>query len=252
MTRNIIRVFTAIILLFASMGFSRIQSTELLKQMVKFDQNYIPALALTNEGEREPSQKALQRLTKFWENFSVQYYNYETPDTSWQSDVSQITKSIAKANIDMRQNKSLAQIHNDLESIRLTFMNLRKRNDISYFPDHLTAFHGPMEHFLNIINKRKSGSLSETDIRDLSNLYPDIQKLWKTVMKASLPTDLFGFNQQQTKQATDLIKQDGKIIQNLGTALRHNNQTEIIANSKRLKYNFVKLYLMFGDFHGLK
>lgn len=253
MTNKLILLFIAMGAFTITTGFTKDPfPSDILKKMVTFDRYYIPALALTNQGEKEKSQKALKRLTKFWEEFTVHFYNYPNSGKKWQSSINQITRSLAKANQDMQQGKDLKVIHNDLESIRTIFWHIRKRNDVNYFPDYLTAFHDPMETLVSIVKGKKPDSLTKSDIRNISGLLPKIEQLWHSVMQAPVQEKLFNLNNHQVDKIRHDENEVNKNILNLKKALQKKDKSDIINSTVQIKPYFVKIYLMFGDFHDFK
>jgi len=56
----------------------------ILADMVKFDEVYIPVLALTMQNKIGKSLIAMKRLKKHWKEFEGKYYHYHFNDRNWE------------------------------------------------------------------------------------------------------------------------------------------------------------------------
>ncbi|MBD3275371.1 MAG: hypothetical protein GF372_08685, partial [Candidatus Marinimicrobia bacterium] len=65
--------------------------SDLVQAMAEFDKNYIPALALTNQGQQSQSVHAIRRLRTDWAQFKISYQKgYESDSQQWQQDMQAI------------------------------------------------------------------------------------------------------------------------------------------------------------------
>ncbi|MEW6185833.1 MAG: hypothetical protein AB1585_08865 [Thermodesulfobacteriota bacterium] len=224
-------------------------SAGLIDDMVLLDRDYIPALALTNQPDKPEMQvkEAFSRLEKAWEQFqkSLSKADRETPVL--QTALKEAEKNIQEAKKMLARGKR-HDAHEALEGLRTGFWKARSTMGIDYLPDHLTAFHDPMEGFYDkAVAIKQSGG----DPSSLKPLLSHLSTLWSEVEKRNLDRRLFGFNEEKASNYEDMVKQEGKILVQLSQLLASGNQEALVKTAGSLKGNFARLYLLFGNFSGL-
>ncbi|MBF0280809.1 MAG: hypothetical protein HQM13_23660 [SAR324 cluster bacterium] len=224
----------------------------LQRDMVSFDQAYIPALALTSQEKSGPSKKAMELLKSNWSGFKKNYYDKNRKDFSWKKDFDHIDELILKADRIVKSGKNLKDAHEELEGIRNVFLALRQRNGINYFVDYLTEFHEPMEGIVLSALKKTPETLTSENVNTIRNLLPQTISLWEKIQKDSFDQELFRFNDSKITQMKKLMKSEGMALEQLQNALEGSDHALLIKRSVAIKPNFAKLFMMFGDFETLK
>ena len=81
--------------------------------------------------------------------------------------------------------------HEALEMVRIAFWKARSDMGIDYLLDLLTAFHEPMEAFVDLAEKPGA------DPAKLKSLLAELSEKWTIVEKAKLDTKLFGLKRRE-------------------------------------------------------
>ncbi len=124
-------------------------------------QPYREALYLTNKKAQQESEKAITQAKQLWADVVQRYAAGPPVPYDRDEKFSAITKEVAavleKASQEISE-KALAKAHDTLEDARDLISELRKRNGVVVFSDHMNAYHEEMEHILNDGEKTLSGS----------------------------------------------------------------------------------------------
>ncbi len=225
----------------------------LTNDFARLDRAYIPVLFLTNMNKPDPSKKSDARLKIEWSNFKNKYYEYNKVDPQWSKDFDKVDQSIMKADKIISSGGDLIKAHEILETIRYTFINTRRRNNIDYYIDHITDFHNPMEHIVLRANKKTPKTLTNKDIKFIEESLPKVLKLWDAIKNAKFDNDLFLFNKEKETKMQDIIKAETNALKDLENALNNkSNKENIIKTAIGIKKNFALLFKLFGDFKGLE
>lgn len=112
---------------------------------------YRVALFRTNSKAQLESEQAIMKTSQAWQGLMAQYakappapYNLDNSFAKTLSDVSDV---YAKASSEI-QEKKLVEAHETLEKARDLMAEMRRRNGVIVFSDHMNAYHSEMEHML--------------------------------------------------------------------------------------------------------
>jgi hypothetical protein len=112
---------------------------------------YRVALFRTNSQAQPESEQAIARTSQEWQALIAQYakappapYNR---DASFAKTLEDVAAVYAKASTEI-QAKTLTQAHETLEKARDLMAELRRRNGVVVYSDHMNAYHAEMEHML--------------------------------------------------------------------------------------------------------
>ena len=113
--------------------------------------SYRMALFQTNKNDAEKSEKANMSFLKKWEQIQKTYSDNPpevySADSKWQSTLTAVSQ-IAEKGAEQIKNGSLEEAHETLEQIRDELSELRKRNSVIAFSDHVNKYHEVMEEVL--------------------------------------------------------------------------------------------------------
>ena len=223
-------------------------SSDLVTDMVHFDQVYIPVLALTSEEKVEPARRAMAMLEPEWNMFKTKYYSLSGNDTHWQHDFDKVDAYIQSGKAIIKRGTKLKEAHEEFEHIRVVFMGLRARNNIEYFIDHLTRFHEPMERIVLAVKGKTEATLTDKDLGVVKNTIAEARRLWQITSDANLDAVLYGFNKEKTQILHALIEKESLALKHLQKAIKRGNKKEIIQTGLAIKPNFARLFKAFGQF----
>lgn len=218
--------------------------------MARFDQAYIPVLALTSQEKSGPARKAMGALRPVWRAFVDKYFLDTHGDDQWQADLEAVGQRIEASARIIQSGEKLKDAHEELEHIRAIMLQLRERNDIEYFIDHLTRFHEPMESIVLAVKDKDAAELSPSDIEDLRETVTEARLLWREVANADLDPALFELDPDAVATVRMLIEQQQAELDRLETAAQKGSRNEIKQAGMAIKPNFAKLFMTFGRFPG--
>ncbi|MCG6929398.1 MAG: hypothetical protein LJE64_02485 [Desulfofustis sp.] len=112
---------------------------------------YRKALFQTNKNDAAKSAEANDSFIRQWQQIR-QTYGSSPPqvfssDLKWESTLSAV-EEIAQNSADQIRQGNLAEAHETLEAIRDELTDLRKRNSVIVFSDHINNYHRVMEALL--------------------------------------------------------------------------------------------------------
>lgn len=113
---------------------------------------YRAALFKTNSGSQAESQKAMSQAQAAWQQLASQFGTrppapYDR-DKAFAASVTKVASIYVKAAGEIGNNQ-LAQAHETLEEARDVMAEMRRRNNVVVYSDHMNAYHMQMEHVLN-------------------------------------------------------------------------------------------------------
>ncbi|MGW8246791.1 MAG: hypothetical protein ACWGOV_01665 [Acidiferrobacterales bacterium] len=220
---------------------------DIVKDMVHLDQVYIPVLAMTSDEKLQPARAAMKSLKPVWQSFNHKYGTYGD-DPNWETDMDKIGARIDAAGKIIARGTRLKDAHEELEHVRMIFLNMRDRNAIDYFIDYLTRFHEPMEEIVLTVKGKTPDKLSASDIDRIKHVLPRAMLLWDATSAAKFDPAVYEFNKKQTEALRGLIKNEQQALANLDDALKANDKKKIIAAGVAIKPNFAKVFKSFGRF----
>lgn len=223
-----------------------------INHTISFDRAFIPALYFTGKGEVEASISALKQLRKEWENFSLTYYGLMPRDREWKEDLSEIDRNISSAIQLACIGKDLSAAYSKMEKVRGLFWQMRKRNNIRYFLDHINEFGELAEAMLLIVDDKKADKLSVSDMRNLKWLSDRALVIWNKMARSEFNSSLYGFNQDKTKLMRQYIEAENRILAKINKTITDGDKSALISSIEDIKPNYSALYFLFGDFEAVK
>ncbi len=112
---------------------------------------YRTVLFRTNSGSQAESQQALERAQTAWKQVMSQFgarppAPYDR-DPGFAAALAEVNQTYVKSADEIAKNK-LTDAHETLEHVRDVLAQLRQRNQVIVFSDHMNAYHAQMEHVL--------------------------------------------------------------------------------------------------------
>jgi len=194
----------------------------------------------------------MNTLKESWKEFRAKYYDYTISDSQWKNDFDSVENSIAEADSIVNSGTDLKAAHETLEGIRLGFMELRKRNNMDYYIDNLTDFHGSMEHIYHSADDADPASLTDADIDDLRSSLTDASEIWALITAAEFDNTVFKLSDKKLNDKDMYMKKEASALKNMEAALNSKDAEKIIKTSLAIKPAYAKFYSLFGDFSFLE
>jgi hypothetical protein len=241
---NVVMIVAGVMI--ASMIFAGSLSAALIDDMAVLDRAYVAALVLSNQPDKpaEAVTASMKRLKESWKKFVDGLSKEDRENAALKSAVTQVSGSVAEAEKLAAAGKR-RDAHEALEMVRIDFWKARSDMGIDYLLDLLTAFHEPMEAFVDLAEK------SGADPTKLKSLLAELSEKWTIVEKAKLDTKLFGLNEEKTTRYTGLVKKEREILTSLLALIEGKDQTTLVKTAGTVKTTFSQAYMVFGDFSGL-
>jgi hypothetical protein len=230
----------------ASMIFMGSVSAALIDDMAVLDRSYVAALVLSNQPDKpaEAVTASMKRLTESWKKFVDGLSKEDRENAALKSAVTQIGGSVAEAEKLAAAGKR-RDAHEALEMVRIVFWKARSDMGVSYLLDLHTAFHEPMEAFVDLAEKPGS------DQAKLKSLLAELSEKWSVVEKAKLDAKLFALSEEKITKYNGLVKKEREILTALSSFIDGKDQEAVAKTAGTVKTTFSQTYMVFGDFSGL-
>lgn len=222
--------------------------SHLIKDMVHFDQAYIPVLALTSAAEVKASRSSFMVFENVWHDFKHKYYSKAGNDALWKSDFDKIDGYVRASKKIIRRGTNIKAAHEELEHVRVVLMHLRERNGIEYYVDHLTRFHEPMEKIVLAVKGKTAATLTDDALSVIKRTLPEARLLWHSVRNSKFDASLYEFNKAKAEMLTTLVNKEQVALTKLHEAVKAKDKAQIIQAGLAIKPNFAKLFKAFGHF----
>ncbi|NSL54961.1 hypothetical protein [Uliginosibacterium aquaticum] len=119
--------------------------------MLKAYAPYRAALFKTNQTSQPDAQQAIAQARTSWASILKQFMVKAPPpydrDTQFADSLAEVSKVYDKAAAEIDKGQ-LIEAHETLEEARDVMAQLRARNNVIVFSDHMNAYHAQMEHVL--------------------------------------------------------------------------------------------------------
>lgn len=202
---------------------------------------YRAALFQTNKNEQESSLKAVSLFLQLWDVIIQQYADAPpeifAADPEWKTTLENIATIAAKGKVGIEAG-ALAEAHETLELIRDELTDLRQRNHVIVFSDHINTYHEVMEHLLEA--GYTADNINDTALNAIREQLGVLEFL-STRIHENAPQE---YRQNETYQ--QLEQGLFASIQALRDAVDKKSPEEIATAIQNLKVPYAKLFVNFG------
>lgn len=227
----------AVSLAFASMAQAADPVTDL---MVAANAPYRMSLYKTNGKSQEEAQQALTQAQAMWSKLETQFAAKPAApydrDPAFAASVAEVSKVYQQAATEVAAGQ-LTTAHNTLERVRDVTADMRLRNHVVVFSDHMNAYHAQMEvvliHGADTLAQPKGMLLLTAQAGALSYL---AKQLGAQAPAANKQNAEFG----------SLLKAVEASVGNVEAALLNQNETAVKEAIGKLKGPYSKLFAKFG------
>lgn len=202
---------------------------------------YRQALFQTNKKDAGKSTKANDKFLTQWQTLIAQY-NSQPPevfgsDSEWQSTLSNIEKIAVESAAQIKEGQ-LAEAHETLEAIRDELTELRKRNSVIVFSDHINNYHEVMEGLL--VGGYAPDKIDEQATEDIMGQLAVLSYLAEAIKK-NAPAE-YRENQKYQQLEKALLGS----LKALEESIDKGNPESISKSINDLKPAYAKLFVNFG------
>jgi hypothetical protein len=201
---------------------------------------YRTALFKTNSNSQTEARDALAQAQQSWAQFALKFgSNPPAPydrDSAFGLSITEVSKVYAKASEQVAANQ-LSEAHETLEATRDVLAELRRRNQIVVYSDHMNAFHSEMEHVII------EGPKILAQPSGVQQLTAQIGVLTYLGQKLATEAPAVYSTNAEFKDSLAAVQ---KSVADLRAALFSQNTEATKEAMKKLKSPYSKLFLKFG------
>jgi hypothetical protein len=201
---------------------------------------YRVALFKTNSNAQAESQQAIAQAQQAWNKLTEQYSAKPAApydrDPAFAASLAEVSKVYTLAAQEAAANQ-LTLAHETLEKARDIMAEMRRRNQVVVFSDHMNAYHAEMEHVL--INGPKVLS-QPNGMQQLTAMVGTLNYLAKKLVTEA-PADY-----AKNEEFSALAKAVNKSVNDLQDALFSQDAAAAKAAMAKVKVPYSKLFLKFG------
>jgi len=201
---------------------------------------YRAALFKTNSGSQAEAQQALQQAQQSWQQLSSRFASQPPAPYDRDPALAQTLQAVSqvydKAATEVGKNE-LTQAHESLEQIRDLLADLRHRNQVIVYSDHMNAYHAEMEHVLN--NSEKM--LGESNGLLQLTAQAGVLSYLSSKLASEAPAEYRSIPEFQS-----LLQAQQQSVSDLQAALFAQNADAVKAAIGKLKVPYSKLFVKFG------
>lgn len=201
---------------------------------------YRAALFTTNQKSVPDAQAALGQATAAWSALTSRFKSsvpapYDR-DKAFADSLQRVQAVYAKAEQQVQAGQ-LAQAHETLEEARELIADLRRRNGVVVFSDHMNAYHEQMEHVLNEGTKPLAQPGAWLLLAGQAGVLDYLAQRLRTQAPAAL------LSQPEFGSALDAVLGSSK---SLNQAVLRQDEAQFREALAKLKSPYSKLFLKFG------
>lgn len=231
---------TCLILSLALAGGSAFAADPFTEAMQRTYGPYRVALFKTNSNAQEDARKAVNQAQQGWNQLVSQFAeNPPVPydrDPGFGASLRDVGKVYLRATAEIEQNK-LKEAHETLEQVREVMAELRHRNQVIVYSDHMNAYHAQMEALLNEGEKTLSGPNGMLEMAGQVGALAYLMAKLKT----EAPADL-----QKNEEFNALYRAVEMSVASLKAAVLSQDSTKVREALGKIKAPYSRLFIKFG------
>ncbi|MBS1156231.1 MAG: hypothetical protein H6R07_2155 [Proteobacteria bacterium] len=201
---------------------------------------YRTALFKTNSNSQPEAQQAMQQAQQTWAQIVAQFATrapapYDR-DVRFAVTLAEVASVYAQAATEVSQNQ-LPQAHETLEKVRDLLADLRHRNQVIVYSDHMNAYHSAMEQVINEGEKL----LAQPDGMQRLTAQAGVLAYLGEKLTAEAPAEYL-----KNEEFITLAKAQKKSVDDLQAALFALDAKAVKAAIGKLKGPYSRMFLKFG------
>lgn len=201
---------------------------------------YRMALYKTNGKSQDEAQQALVQAQQTWNKLSTQYgakpaAPYDR-DPAFTASVNEVSKVYEQALRDVSAGQ-LSTAHNTLEQVREVMADMRQRNNVVVFSDHMNAYHSQME----VIMIHGNDTLAQPNGMLLLTAQAGALSYLARQLEVQAPAEM-----SKNTEFSSLLKAVNQSVGSLEAALLNQDMAAVKEATGKLKGPYSKLFAKFG------
>lgn len=201
---------------------------------------YRMALYKTNGKDLAEAQQALVQAQQTWNQLSTRFGTQPAApydrDPAFAASVAEVGKVYTQALKEVSVGQ-LGTAHNTLERVRDIMAEMRQRNNVVVFSDHMNAYHSQME----LIMEHGNETLAQPKGMLLLTAQAGALAYLARQLAVQAPAEI-----AKNAEFTELLKATNQSVANLESALLNQDQTAVKDALGKLKGPYSKLFAKFG------
>ena len=201
---------------------------------------YRMALYQTNSKDPGEARRALLQAQQAWNTLSTRFVAKPAApydrDAAFAASVGEVSKVYDQALKEVEAGQ-LETAHNTLERVRDIMAEMRQRNNVVVFSDHMNAYHSQME----VIMLKGNETLAQPEGMLLLTAQAGALTYLTKQLEAQAPADL-----AKNAEFTGLLKAVNQSVANLESALQNQDLAAVKDAVGKLKGPYSKLFARFG------
>jgi hypothetical protein len=204
---------------------------------------YRVVLFKTGSGSQAEARQAMDMASKAWQQVVAQYAGkpgatYEN-DPHFKSALEDVSKVYTQAAGEIAQNQ-LGKAHGTLEEVREITADLRQRNQVVTFSDHMNAYHAQMERLIEHGSETLASQAGTAGMLELAGQVGVLDYLAARLEKQASDT-LRG-----QAEFAELLKAVQNSVAALKSAVRAQDAAAVQSAIAGLKKPYSKMFVKFG------
>lgn len=201
---------------------------------------YRAALFKTNSNSQAEAQQAMQQAQQSWIQI-VGQFSAKAPapydrDASFAATLNEVAKVYEQAATEVNKGQ-LTAAHETLEKVRDLLADLRHRNQVIVYSDHMNAYHAEMEHLLN----NGEALLAQPNGMQKMTAQVGVLAYLSEKLTSEAPAEYL-----KNEEFTALAKAQKQSVDDLQTALLAQDATRAKEAIGKLKGPYSRMFLKFG------
>jgi len=201
---------------------------------------YSVALFKTNNKAQEESRQAVTQAQQGWSRLAADFGANPPPpyagDAGLPAALAAVDKVYAAALAEIERGQ-LLEAHDTLEEIRDIMADMRRRNQVVVYSDHMNAYHAEMEYFLSHGEEALSARNGMSELTAKAGALEYLSNRLKSEAPANL---------QQNDEFVASLKAVEKSVADLKAALFAQDSTKVKEAIGKLKQPYSRMFLKFG------
>lgn len=201
---------------------------------------YRVALFKTNAKAQEEARQAVLQARQGWSRLAADFGANPPPpyagDSGLPASLAAVGKVYDKALAEIERNQ-LTEAHETLEEVRDIMADLRRRNQVIVFGDHMNAYHAAMEHLLDDAEKTLAAPNGMLEMTAKAGALEYLAAR----LKSEAPADLRG-----NEEFSALYAALEKSVADLKAALFAQDSAKVKEAIGKLKAPYSKMFIKFG------
>lgn len=214
---------------------------DMLADMVRFDQAYLPAWILARNDDSR-AQAAIEGLYDEWNLFKQQYAYTGSVDIQLNFDLDEIEWHVLEARRLILEGER-AEAGRVLRPVRDIMMSMRAREGIDYYLDDFTRYHRALSRLIDILD-----DASSTHAGELARQSRVLFESWRRITYRDINPYEYGLDMERYEMLQQSLRRQEQQLLRLNASLRTADETSSLSLVRQLEQGLIDALACFGRF----